>query len=205
MAAFRVTQMKVGTMDNFVYLLVDERSREGLAVDSGWETSPIVKQAEAEGAQVKFVVATHGHFDHTSTLQELATRLGARVVAHERSPTPHDVSVKDGDVLNLGTEKVRVVYTPGHTEDSICLYDGAHVFTGDTLFIGNCGRVDLEGGSPEKMFRSLHDVLLRLPEETVIYPGHDYGEVPYRTLREEKAANPFLAAEDLNAFLSTPD
>lgn len=199
-----VRQIAVGPMRNFVYLLADEASREGLAVDSGWETGPVIKQAEVEGLKTKFVVSTHNHFDHTSTIGELAASLGAKVVAHEHSPIPHDISVKDGDALELGSKKVKVVYTPGHTEDSICLYDGEHLFTGDTLFIGNCGRVDLEGGSSEKMFRSLHDVILRLPPETVIYPGHDYGDVPSRTLGEEAQLSPVLLAKSYQDFFAVP-
>lgn len=196
--------MAVGPMQNFVYLVADESTREGLVVDSGWETGPIVSQAEKDRARVRFVVATHNHFDHTSTLRELAGKLGAKVVAHERSPTPHDISVKDGSTLDLGSARVKVVYTPGHTEDSICLYDGEHLFTGDTLFIGNCGRVDLDGGSAEKMFRSLHDTILAFPEETMLYPGHDYGDVPSRRLGEEAKLNPVLQAKSYQEFFALP-
>ena len=199
-----VRQMRVGTMQNFVYILEDEQSREAIVIDSGWQTNPIVRQAASDGVRVKFAVATHNHFDHTTTLRELARALGAQVVAHENSPIRHDLSVKDGDALAVGRSSVKVIYTPGHTEDSICLYDGANLFTGDTLFIGNCGRTDLPGGSPEKMFRSLHDVILRLPPETVIYPGHDYGDVPFRKLGEEAALNPTLSARSYSEFLRIP-
>jgi glyoxylase-like metal-dependent hydrolase (beta-lactamase superfamily II) len=150
---------------------------------------------------VKFAVATHNHFDHTSTLHELAQKLGAKIVAHESSPIKHDLSVKDGDTLRMGEKDVRVMHTPGHTEDSICLYDGANLLTGDTLFIGNCGRVDLPGGSSEQMYRSLHNVILRLPKQTMIYPGHDYGEVPFRTLAEEAKLNPTLSVSSYDEFL----
>ena len=199
-----VRQMRVGTMQNFVYLLADELIREAIAIDSGWETGPIVKQAANDGMHVKFAVATHNHFDHTSTLQELAGKLDAKVVAHENSPISHDLSVRDGDTLSIGDKSVRVVYTPGHTEDSICLYDGENLFTGDTLFIGNCGRTDLEGGSSEKMFRSLHDIILKLPAETTIYPGHDYGDVPFRKLGKEAGLNPTLSARSYSEFVGVP-
>jgi glyoxylase-like metal-dependent hydrolase (beta-lactamase superfamily II) len=199
-----VRQIHVGTMQNFVYLLADESSKEAIAIDSGWETNPIVKQAASDSMRVKFAVATHNHFDHTSTLRELARKLGAKVVAHEKSPIPHDLSVKDGDTLSLGPRDVRVIYTPGHTEDSICLYDGENLFTGDTLFIGNCGRTDLPGGSTEKMFRSLHDIILKLPAETTIYPGHDYGDVPFRRMGEEAGLNPTLFSKNYPEFLGIP-
>jgi glyoxylase-like metal-dependent hydrolase (beta-lactamase superfamily II) len=199
-----VKQMRVGKMQNFVYLLADELSKEAIAVDSGWETDPIVERAARDGLRVKFAVATHNHFDHTSTLQELAKMLYAKVVAHENSPIPHDLSVKDGDILRLGRKNVRVIYTPGHTEDSICLYDGENLFTGDTLFIGNCGRTDLPGGSPEKMFKSLHNVILKLPAETIVYPGHDYGDAPFRKLGEEARLNPTLCVRSYSEFLAIP-
>jgi len=197
-----VKRIPVGTMANLVYLVVDPGSKEAMVVDSGWETAPIIRAAEEASVNVKFVVATHEHFDHTTTTEELARRLGAKVVAHENSPIEHDLTVADGQELRFGRKGVKVIHTPGHTEDSICLYDGKNLFTGDTLFIGNCGRTDLAGGSSEKMFRSLHDIILRFPAETTIYPGHDYGEVPSRTLGEEKAANPFLLTRDFRSFLS---
>jgi len=199
-----VRQMEVGTMQNFVYLLADRPSGEALVIDSGWEIEPVVNAAKEAKVKVKFVVATHNHFDHTSTLKELAGALGAKVVAHERSPIDHDVSVKGGDVLRVGKSEVRVIHTPGHTADSICLYDGENLFTGDALFIGNCGRTDLPGGSTEEMFRSLHDVILKLPPSTIIYPGHDYGDVPSRKLGEEALSNPALSARNYEEFLRVP-
>jgi len=199
-----VKQIRVGTMKNFVYLLADDSSRDAIAIDSGWETKPIVGLANNEGMTVRFVVATHNHFDHTSTVQELAQKLGAKVVAHKNSPVTHDVSVIDGDTLKIGSKGIQVIYTPGHTEDSICLYDGKNLFTGDTLFIGNCGRTDLPGGSPKKMFNSLHEVILKLPPDTVIYPGHDYGDVPFRRLGDEAKLNPTLMAKSYAEFFGVP-
>lgn len=187
-------------MANFVYLVVDESSKEGMVVDSGWETRPIVSAAEAAGVKVLFVVATHEHFDHTSTLRELADEVGAKVVAHRDSPIDCDLKVVDGEELKVGEASVRVLHTPGHTEDSICLFDGKSVFTGDTLFVGTIGRFDRARG--EAIYRSLHEVLMKLPGRTMMYPGHDYGEVPCRTLREEKEGNPFLMTRDLRSFLS---
>jgi hydroxyacylglutathione hydrolase len=199
-----VRQMEVGTMQNFVYLLADRPGGEALVIDSGWETEPIINAAREVGVKVKFAVATHNHFDHTSTLRELAGALGAKLVAHERSPIDPDVSVKGGDVLMVGQNEVKVIYTPGHTADSICLYDGENLFTGDTLFIGNCGRTDLPGGSTKEMFSSLHDVILKLPPSTTIYPGHDYGDVPFRKLGEEAQSNPTLSTRTYAEFFGIP-
>ena len=195
-----IRQIPVGTMANFVYLVVEEGSREAMVVDSGWEIGPIEAAVRNTGAKVKFVVATHEHFDHVSTISELAPKLGAKVVAHENSPIECDLRVRDGDELKLGPKKIRVLFTPGHTEDSICLYDGEEVFTGDTLFVGAIGRFEKE--TAEEMYTSLHEVILKLPPSTVMYPGHDYGEVPWRTLGEERMVNPFLTTRDFRSFLS---
>jgi len=199
-----VKQMEVGTMQNFVYLLADRPGGSALVIDSGWETGPIISAASELRVKVEYAVATHSHFDHVSTLSELAKALGAKVVAHERSPIDHEASLKGGDTLAVGEHGVKVIYTPGHTPDSICLYDGENLFTGDTLFIGNCGRTDLPGGSTEEMFRSLHDVILRLPPSTTIYPGHDYGDVPYRRIGEEAQSNPTLSARTYAEFIGVP-
>ena len=93
-----------------------------------------------------------------------------------------------------------ILHTPGHTEDSICLYDGKHLFTGDTLLIGSCGRTDFVGGSPKQMFRSLQSVILSLPPQTLIYPGHDYGDVPFRRLSVEERVNPALMVKSYAEF-----
>ena len=197
----KVFQIPVGNMQNFAYLLEDEGSREAMAIDSGWETEPIVKLASGEGMRVKYVCATHGHFDHVDTMEKLASELGAATVAFTGSEVRPKVSVRDGDALKLGESEVKVIHTPGHTEDSICYYDGRHLFTGDTLFIEAWGRTDLPGGSAAKLYSSLHDVIMALPDSTVIYPGHDYGEVPFRTLGEEARKNPAMRAGTLAEFL----
>ena len=194
-----VRQLKVGPMENYVYILFDGPSGDALVVDSGWETAPVVKAVDQLGARVKYVVASHGHFDHVSTIDELAGKLGAKVVAHESSPLRCDLRVRQGSRLDLGGKWAEVLHTPGHTEDSICLYDGEEVFTGDLLFVGSIGR--FEPPEAETMFTSLHAVL-SLPPGTEMYPGHDYGEVPHRTLGEERKNNPYLKYDDLRTFLS---
>ena len=201
MGAFRVVQLKVGPMDNFAYVLTDTKSKESIVIDSGWETKPIVKAVRDAGAKVKLAVATHEHFDHTSTLEELAAALGAKVAAHESSPIAHDVSLADGDEISLGANGVKVLHTPGHTQDSICLYDGDEVFTGDTVFVGNIGR--FEENNAAQIYHSIYDRILGLPGSTAMYPGHDYGDVPFRTLKEERAANPYLRARSVSEFVSS--
>lgn len=196
-----VKQIRTGPMENFSYLIFDVESKEAIVIDSGWETGPIVEAVRGDGLTVKYAAATHGHFDHVETLPDLARQLGAKVVVHEASELEGDVRVRGGDTLQIGGSRVTVVHTPGHTEDSICLLQGKNLCTGDTLFIGNCGRTDLPGGSAEKLYHSLHDVILALPADTIVYPGHDYGDVPYRELGEERKTNPTLRAGSLREFL----
>jgi len=186
-------------MENFVYLVVDEKSHEAAVIDSGWETEPIVRTVTETGAKVRYAVATHEHFDHTSTLRELCDRLGAKVVAHEDSPIECDIRVTDKQRLKFGGTSLKIIHTPGHTQDSICLYGGGSVFTGDTLFVGAIGKFERADG--ESIFRSLN-AIMELPGSTLMYPGHDYGDVPFRALREEGQANPFLMAGDVRSFLS---
>ena len=196
----RVFQIPVGPMQNFAYLVADEKSREGMAIDSGWETEPIVSLASSERLRVMYVCATHGHFDHAKTMAKLASELGATTLAFEGSEVNPEVGVRDGEVLMLGGSGVKVIHTPGHTEDSVCYYDGSHLFTGDTLFIDAWGRTDLPGGSEAKLFSSLHEVIMPLPASTVVFPGHNYGVVPFRTLGEESQRNPALRARTLAEF-----
>jgi hydroxyacylglutathione hydrolase len=195
-----VRQLSVGTMANFVYVVADEESREALVVDSGWETGPIEAAVREMNAQVKFIAATHQHFDHVTTIEVLKSKVGGRVAAHVSSPVACDLRVRGGDVLELGRRTVKVIHTPGHTRDSICLYDGVNLFTGDTLFVGTIGRFDREEAGA--MFRSLRGLVETLPGSTVVYPGHDYGDVPASSLDDQKAGNPYLQVRDLETFLS---
>ena len=195
-----VRQIKVGDQQNFVYLLVDDPSGEAIVIDSGWEIEPIVTVVRAEKLDVKYAVATHHHSDHTATLWQLGRLFDAKIVAHRSSPIPHDLDLDGDDALRIGGLEVKILHTPGHTEDSICLYDGNHLFTGDVLLIGGCGRTDAVGGSPKQMFRSLHSVILNLPPKTIIYPGHDWGKVPFRRLSAEARVNPALLAKSYEEF-----
>lgn len=202
MVDLKVRQIAVGSMQNFIYLLADELTKEALVVDSGWEIQPITKLVSDRGYRVKYVLGTHQHFDHTETIHQLATKLGAQVVVHELSPLKSDRRVGDGDAISIGGQNIQVIHTPGHTEDSICIYDGKNLFTGDTLFIGAWGRTDLPGGSAETLYRSLHDKIMKLPGGTMLYPGHDYGDAPSRILGDEAKSNPALLAKSVEEFVA---
>jgi glyoxylase-like metal-dependent hydrolase (beta-lactamase superfamily II) len=126
----------------------------------------------------------------------------ARIVQHTMSSQIHDLSVEDGQVLSVGRLRLRVIYTPGHSNDSISIIANEEsIFTGDTLFVGNCGRVDLPGGDPAAMFDSLHNKLANLDDSLVVYPGHNYGAKKTSTLGDEKQSNSTLRPRSKEDFL----
>lgn len=190
-------------MENFVYIVFDRSTKQAALIDSGWETKPIKKELEEKGLKLLYAIATHEHFDHISSLEDIAREMNAMTVAHRLSGIKADLIVEDNDKIDLGDSVLQIIHTPGHTPGSICIYDGSNLFTGDTLFIGTCGRTDLPGGSDEQLFNSLKR-LMELPDDTVIYPGHDYGPVPYRKMGEEKRLNQVLLARSLSDFRMIP-
>lgn len=162
-----------------------------------------VALATERGARVQYIVETHTHADHFSAARELAKELGAHVVMHRLSAAPHaDVRVDDGETLIVGKLRVRVVYTPGHTEDSLCLVVEDRVLTGDTLLIGGTGRTDLPTGDPYALYDSLFGKLLKLPPETKVFPAHDYKGGSSSTIGDELANNPRLQKRDRTEFVA---
>jgi len=188
--------------DNFSYVIADEESKEAVVVDSSFNASKIVSIVNANGFTVKYVINTHGHSDHTAGNAELTSILGAKIVAHRLSRVPFDLAVNDGDVLTVGKIPIKVIYTPGHTADSICLLvDNRKLLTGDTLFVGECGRTDLGGGSAKSMYDSLFHKLLKLSDGVEVYPGHNYGLKSSSTIGEERKSNYTLQPRSLEDFV----
>lgn len=137
--------------DNFSYIVADNNSNEAAVIDSSFNAGEIIKILREKRFSLKFIVNTHGHSDHTAGNHELASIFGAKIIAHKLSKANFDVAVEDGDVLTVGNISMRVLHTPGHTADSICLLlDNQKLLTGDTLFVGECGRTDFPGGSSKK-------------------------------------------------------
>ncbi len=199
-------QIPVGPMRNFAYLLGDEASGEAAVVDPGFEPERLATAAERRRLRVRWIVNTHSHHDHTGGNAFFRAR-GAALAAHASAPTRPDLALADGDVLRLGATEVRVLHTPGHSPDSICLVAPPWLLTGDTLFVGECGRVDLRGSDVRAMHHSLLTVIRGLPDDLVVMPGHDYGEAPSRTLGEEKRTNYTLeprSLDDFIAFMAAP-
>jgi len=150
---------------------------------------------------LKFIVDTHTHADHFSLASVLKKKFGAQVLMHEKAiSSVADRRLKDNDQVAIDSSNFKVIYTPGHTDDAISLYGESRLFTGDVLLIGSVGRTDFQNGSPESMFDTLQK-LKALPEETVVFPGHDYHEKRSSTLGKEKQDNPFLKETDKEAFV----
>jgi len=187
--------------DNFSYLIADENSRHAVAVDASLNADAIIELARKEGFSIKYVINTHHHRDHTAGNAEVKSAFGSKIVAHELSRIEKDVGVADGDVLEVGGLVIKAIHTPGHTPDSICLLVDNKLMTGDTLFVGECGRTDLPGGSAKDMYRSLFNKLMELEDEIEVYPGHDYGARPHSTIGGEKRTNYTLARRSLDDFI----
>jgi glyoxylase-like metal-dependent hydrolase (beta-lactamase superfamily II) len=151
--------------------------------------------------KIKYIVNTHHHFDHTLGNESMTKSTGAKIIQHEESELQNDITVKDGDVINFGNSELRVLHTPGHSKDSICLIGDGKIFSGDTLFVGNCGRIDLPGGSAKELYHSLFDVLYSLDENLTLYSGHNYGPSAISTIGKEKATNLVMQRRTEEEFL----
>lgn len=207
-------------MVNFVYLIGDRATRECVVVDPAWDVDGILDVVDSDGMTLVGALGTHYHPDHVGgtmfgfTVEGMARLLERRPVKlhvneHEaegvRIVTGLDesdlVRHSGGDVLKVGDVEVRFVHTPGHTPGSQCFLVGNRLVSGDTLFVQGCGRVDLPGGDPEQMYESLTQRLARLPDDTVLYPGHDYGPKPTSTIGEQKRENYSMRVPSLDAWL----
>jgi glyoxylase-like metal-dependent hydrolase (beta-lactamase superfamily II) len=200
-------QIRVGALDNFSYVLADEENGLAAIVDPDGDAEKILHFVRKKCLNVRYVINTHSHHDHVSGNSLIVSNTGAKVVMHARANLGKDVSVNDGDILSLGKIQIKVIYTPGHTPDSICLLADGALFTGDTLFVGECGRTDLAGGSSTDMYDSLFNKILQLDRNLRIYPGHDYGEKPQSTLGREIETNYTLtprSREEFVRFMSQP-
>jgi glyoxylase-like metal-dependent hydrolase (beta-lactamase superfamily II) len=187
--------------DNFSYIIADESTRKAVVVDPSGNQDALTKFIKDQKLKLDYVVDTHGHGDHTAGNEVLKSVFGAKIVAHRISKTRKDVSVDDDAILNVGKIPIKVIHTPGHTPDSICLLVDGKVLTGDTLFVGECGRTDLPDGSSEDMYHSLFDKLRKLDDKIEVYPGHDYGPKPHSTIGDEKRTNYVLEKRTLEEFV----
>jgi hydroxyacylglutathione hydrolase len=189
-------------MANFTYIIADERKGEAAIIDPSWDIDKILDVLKKNKWKAKYVINTHSHFDHILGNEQVAEITGANIIQHESSQVSKHISVSEGDIVNVGDIPIRILHTPGHSVDSMCLIvDGHLVFTGDTLFVGNCGRVDLPGSNAKEMYTSLLEKVAKLDESLIVYPGHDYGPSPTSKIGKEKMTNFVLRPRSMEEFL----
>jgi glyoxylase-like metal-dependent hydrolase (beta-lactamase superfamily II) len=218
-------QIPVGEMANLAYAIGSKSTREVLLVDPAWSVDALVDRVEADDMKLVGALVTHYHQDHVGgsifgmNIEGVARLLERAQVPiyvneHEAAGTravtgasATDLAPRSGgDVIELGGVRVRLLHTPGHTPGSQCFLveeagQPGRLVSGDTLFLGSCGRVDLPGSDPAEMYRSLNEKLKRLPDETLLYPGHLYSSEAWAKLGDEKRTNPFLRVASLEQFL----
>lgn len=185
------------------YLLACDDTRRAVLIDPIKETVERYLAVLAYyGCQLELVIDTHTHADHRTGAWELRDLVGARVAMHKRAPAPHiDVHVNEGDRLSAGGVQLTVLHTPGHTPDSMSLYAGDRVFTGDTLLIHGTGRADFAGGDAGAEYDSITQKLFALPDETLVFPAHDYRGHTQSTIGDEKRHNPRVAGQSRAAYV----
>ena len=188
--------------DNFSYIVADEATAEAAVVDPSFNADAIVAIAKDQNLKVKYIINTHDHTDHTAGNEQVRSAFGAKIVTHQLSRVRKDVSVVDGDTIKLGKVVIKVIHTPGHTSDGICLLVDNKLLTGDTLFVGECGRTDLPGGDSESMYNSLFQKLMKLDDAVEVYPGHDYGPKDHSTIDAERRTNYTLKTRTLEEFVA---
>ena len=204
-------QIHIGPMQNFSYIIGDENSKEAAVVDAGWEVDKLIGIAEKEKLRINKIILTHSHYDHTQKTDELASKTNAAVYFHEedsneikrviKNPNIKIVKLKNNDEIKVRSIKIKVIHTPGHTHGAICLLVENKLLTGDTLFVNAIGRTDLAGGNTIKLFESLQK-LKKLSDDVEVYPGHDYGEIPFSTIGGEKKTNPYFMCNTKEQFLN---
>ncbi len=207
-----IEQIKVGFMEVYAYLLGCTATGKALVIDPAGNEDRIVDAANRLGITIESVVNTHGHPDHTCGNARMVELTGAKIFMHALdneyfntpegqsmgrqmgfAPSPPaDVAVQDGDTIAFGEKALTVIHTPGHTPGGICLHVGNNLFTGDTLFVGAVGRTDFPGGSTQTLVQSIVERITSLPDDTIVWPGHDYGGSPTSTVGQERKHNPFI-------------
>jgi hydroxyacylglutathione hydrolase len=202
-----IDQRMIGQMRNFGYLLGDPMKKVAAVIDPSFDARILQQVARENGYSIETIFNTHHHPDHIFDNERLADETGGKVAAHELSMARKDLVLHDGDIVPVGELKVKVVHTPGHSPDSCCFIVAGRVFTGDCLFVGDCGRTDLPGSDVRQMYDSLFNKVRKMDEDLVVCPGHHYGKTPTSTIEKEKRTNYVLqprSLEDFLEFMQTP-
>jgi glyoxylase-like metal-dependent hydrolase (beta-lactamase superfamily II) len=211
-------QIEIGPMQNYVYLIGSLETRKVAVVDAAWEIDTILKIAKQDEMEITHAFVTHTHPDHVGGgfagmaidgVTELLEKCKAKVVVHKaeaeflKGLSSSDMIKSDnGDKIDIGGVEIQLMHTPGHTPGSQCFLVDGRVVSGDTMFVDACGRVDFPGGNAEQMYYSLTQKLAALPDDTILFPGHNYARLPHATIGEQKKTNPYLRFTSLKQFLA---
>jgi glyoxylase-like metal-dependent hydrolase (beta-lactamase superfamily II) len=209
-AAPEVFQVEVGLLQNFCEILYCPDTRDAAVVDPAWEVDTLLRESKRLGVRITKILITHTHNDHIEGVEEMVAQTQATVVIHpheEKALPPSAqprIHVVDRLDVAIGNRGVRALETFGHTVGGTCYLADGYVITGDVLFVGGCGRTDFTGGDTAAMWQSLQR-LAALPEETRVYPGHNYGDTPTSTISRELAENRFLRCKTYEDFRQLRD
>ena len=211
-------QLLVGPMDNFIYLVGSKSTREVALIDPAWDIDALLTHIKEKDLKLTSVLVTHYHPDHIGGgmgghsiegIAELLEKDPVKIFVHKleaegvkKVTGVSDIDlniVESGDHLTIGENDIEFLHTPGHTPGAQCFKVNNNLVSGDTLFVQGCGRVDLPGSNSEDMFHSLQK-LSALPDETILYPGHNYSAEPYESMERVKEINTYLRIEDLDMW-----
>ena len=208
-----IIQRVTGAYQVNTYIVSCPETKECVIIDPGGDAGELLKILRDKPLQVKRILNTHGHADHILANRELQKALDVPVCMHQEdtsffsqpsirkisekelgltAPGTADIMLTDNEIIQVGTLEIQVLHTPGHTPGSVCFLVDGHLFTGDTLFVGDVGRTDLVGGSLNTLLQSIKEKILVLPRETTVWPGHNYGETTTSTLGWEMEENPYI-------------
>ena len=195
-------QIRAGGDRNFGYLLGDRDARQAVLIDPSYSPEVFVGRADAQQLTVTHIINTHGHDDHVNGNATAASLTSAALAAHPACPACPGLAISDGDELTLGSLRLQFMHVPGHAADHIVVFEVVHriLMTGDLMFVGKVGGTRSDEDARTEWL-SLQRVLATFPDDTTVWPGHDYGARPSSTIALEKATNPFLRCDDIEAFL----
>jgi glyoxylase-like metal-dependent hydrolase (beta-lactamase superfamily II) len=202
-----LAQIELGPLQNFLYFVGDSRTNEIAVVDPAWDVEFLCQEADKAGYKITKILLTHGHPDHVNGLDEILNIYDVPAYISEKEApflTPQHKNIqkiKDGDIIKVGDIPFHCILVPGHTPGCIAFKYEDVLITGDAIFIDGCGRCDLPGGDARVMYNSLYKIIMKLPDTTILFTGHNYGPIPYDTLGSQKETNPYLTCSSEQEFL----
>lgn len=204
---FSIEALELGPMENFIYLITDNKTQRTAVVDPAWGAKQILERANQLGVSITDILLTHSHHDHINAIEDVLQKHDAQLHLlkeeaqfwgrHLDLPSLHH----GGDTIQLGETEITILHTPGHTPGSACYHVGNNLIAGDTMFVFGCGRCDLSGGDAEIMYHTLRRLGNDLPTSTIIHPGHNYADRTTSTMQEQLDGNPFMHFDNKDEFI----